>query len=322
MRAIVIVAVVLGTAGAAAGAQDSLVAARDLYAAAAYEDALSTLSHVDKAAAPQIARQADEYRAFCLFALGRTGEAETIAESLIRKEPLARLDAVDASPRVEGMFADVRKRLLPSLIRERFRTARSALDDKQFNEAEPPLSEARLMIDEAQALGVRDDTLADLSVLVDGFLQLIRSTADQHASLESASGVPAGGAASRAGAPAAAPVSSDPRAGFAAATATNFTSGSKVYSIGDDGVAPAVALRQRMPAMATELMTITRSSKRNAMLDLLIDETGGVVSATMRESLNSSFDALILRAARTWKYRPAVKDGVPVRYLKTLVLVP
>ena len=49
---------------------------------------------------------------------------------MIRREPLARLDAADASPRLETMFSDVRKRLLPSLIRERFRTARSALDQK------------------------------------------------------------------------------------------------------------------------------------------------------------------------------------------------
>jgi hypothetical protein len=67
--------------------------------------------------APEIARQADRYRAFSLFALGRMREAESIAESLIRKEPLAHLDEADVSPRIEKMFTDVRKRLLPSLIR-------------------------------------------------------------------------------------------------------------------------------------------------------------------------------------------------------------
>ena len=35
------------------------------------------------------------------------------------------------------------------------------------------------MIAEAEKLGVKDDGLADLSVLVDGFLQLIESSADQ-----------------------------------------------------------------------------------------------------------------------------------------------
>ena len=162
MRAIVIVGIVLVAAGAGLGAQDSLSAAKDLYASAAYEDALSTLSRLDGATAPDIARQVDEYRAFCLYALGRTREAESVAESIIRKEPLARLDAADASPRLELMFTDVRKRLLPSLIRERFRVARSALDLKSFAVAEPLLAEARLMIAEAEKIGVKDEGLGGL----------------------------------------------------------------------------------------------------------------------------------------------------------------
>jgi hypothetical protein len=104
---------------------------------------------------PGVARQADEYRAFCLYALGRTREAESIAESIIRREPLARLDAADASPRLEALFADVRKRLLPSLIRDRYRAAKSALEQKSLAVAEPQLAEARLMIVEAERLGVR-----------------------------------------------------------------------------------------------------------------------------------------------------------------------
>ena len=47
MKAIAIVGVVLVAAGAGLGAQDSLSAAKDLYASAAYEDALSTLSRLD-----------------------------------------------------------------------------------------------------------------------------------------------------------------------------------------------------------------------------------------------------------------------------------
>ena len=78
MRAILIIGVVLVAAGAGLGAQDPLSAAKDLYASAAYEDALSTLSRMDGGStAPEIARQVDEYRAFCLYALGRTREAES-----------------------------------------------------------------------------------------------------------------------------------------------------------------------------------------------------------------------------------------------------
>jgi hypothetical protein len=164
---------VLIAAGTGLGAQDQLRAAKDLYASAAYEDALTTLSHVD-GGSTEITREVDQYRAFSLYALGRTREAESVAEAMIRKDPLARLDSVDASPRLEQMFTDVRKRLLPSLIRERFRTARGALDEKSFDSAKPQLTEARQMIADAEKLGVKDDGLGDLSVLIDGFLQLIR----------------------------------------------------------------------------------------------------------------------------------------------------
>lgn len=311
MRAIVIVGVVLVVAGAGLGAQDPLSAAKDLYASAAYEDALSTLSRLDGATAPDVARQVDEYRAFCLYALGRTREAESIAESIIRKEPLARLDAADASPRLELMFTDVRKRLLPSLIRDRFRVARSALDQKSFAAAEPHLTEARLMIVEAEKIGVKDDGLADLSVLVDGFLQLIRSTADQRTSPQPAAAAPVATAA-----PTVAPRPVAPSPAPAAA------SGPRVYSGADGGVNPPVALEQRMPEMTAEMQKITKALKTSGVLDVVIDETGRVVDATIRQSLNSSFDILIVRNARHWKYRPAMKDGVAVRYLKTLVLVP
>ena len=58
--------------GAIGAAQDSLSAAKDLYAAAAYEEALSTLTRLSAGTAPESSGKSeiDEYRAFCLFALG------------------------------------------------------------------------------------------------------------------------------------------------------------------------------------------------------------------------------------------------------------
>jgi len=324
MKALVIVGIMLVAAGGAGlNAQDPLSAAKDLYASAAYEDALSTLSRLD-GAAPGLARQADEYRAFCLYALGRTREAESVAESIIRKEPLARLDAADASPRLEALFAGVRKRLLPSLIRERYRVAKAALEQKNLAGAEPQLAEARLMIGEAERLGVKDEGLSDLSVLVDGFLQLIRSAADQRAAPVPAAAAPAVTVASAA---APRPAEPSPAAGPrgvapSAAPAPMSANAAQIYSVEDEGVAPPVVVEQRMPAMSIEMQTVTKASKSSGAIDVVIDETGRVVDATIRQSLNSSFDLLMVRSARTWKYRPAMKDGTPVRYRKTLILVP
>src|SRR5919204_2062910 len=153
MRLIAVVIGMIVAATPAAGAdQDPLNLAKDLYASAAYEEALSTLSRLTDAhaTAPGIVRQADQYRAFCLYALGRVSEAESIAESLLRREPLLQLDAADASPRIEAMFVSVQKRILPGLIRERYRESRAFIDQKQYGEAEPRLVDVRRLLAEAQ----------------------------------------------------------------------------------------------------------------------------------------------------------------------------
>ena len=77
-----------------------------------------------------------------------------------------------------------------------------------------------------------------------------------------------------------------------------------------------------MPSIPTQLQVLSRALKTNGMLDIVIDETGRVVDATMRQSLNSTLDMLVVRTARSWKYRPATKDGTPVKYLKTMIVMP
>src|SRR5215211_2418814 len=100
-------------------AQDPVAAARELYASAAFEEALATLDHVNPSA-PDGSREADQYRALCLYALGRIKEADSVTESLVRRDPLVALNADEASPRIVEMITNVRKRLLPGLIREKF----------------------------------------------------------------------------------------------------------------------------------------------------------------------------------------------------------
>ena len=125
------------------------------------------------------------------------------------------------------------------------------------------------MIVEAEKLGVKDEGLGDLSVLVDGFLQLIRSDGR-------ATGAP----------PCRAPVArrrlrrspsrlaadrpppprrgSSPAATLArrrrrapsrshAPPARRRAGGPRVYSIDDEDVSPPVAIDQRMPALPAEM---------------------------------------------------------------------
>ena len=96
----------------------------------------------------------------------------------------------------------------------------------------------------------------------------------------------------------------------------------RVYTGYDSDVIPPVVVDQRMPPMVPELRVIARSMNRSAVLDIVIGENGEVLEATVRQSMNPIFDSLLVEAARRWKYRPAIKDGVPVRFTKTLTVRP
>src|SRR5688500_16853581 len=139
--------------------QDPLAAAQALYAGASYEEALAALAQVPADAPSEIASRSHRYRAFALFALGRTAEAEQAVEAMVRMRPLERLSAGDASPRLEAMFAAVRARVLPAVIRDEYKRARAAIDAQDLKAAEPHLQAASRLIAEVQAAGENDQTL-------------------------------------------------------------------------------------------------------------------------------------------------------------------
>src|SRR3954451_6175653 len=72
--------------------QDPLQSVKDLYASAAYEDALSAVVRLD-AATPNA--EAEQYRAFCLVALGRVDEADQVVQELLTARPEYRPDAAE-----------------------------------------------------------------------------------------------------------------------------------------------------------------------------------------------------------------------------------
>jgi TonB family protein len=50
----------------------------------------------------------------------------------------------------------------------------------------------------------------------------------------------------------------------------------------------------------------------------VIDERGLVESVTMRVSVNPMYDRMAVDAARSWRYRPATRAGVPVKFRKAV----
>ena len=60
------------------------------------------------------------YQVFCLYALGRSDEAKAAIESIVRVDPLYRPSESQVSPRVRAFFEDVRRPLLPEVVRQSY----------------------------------------------------------------------------------------------------------------------------------------------------------------------------------------------------------
>jgi TonB family protein len=57
---------------------------------------------------------------------------------------------------------------------------------------------------------------------------------------------------------------------------------------------------------------------RFGLLDILINESGEVESAVMTQSVTTHYDRLAIAATRTWRYKPATANGIPVKYRKSV----
>lgn len=151
-------------------AQDALKDVKELYAAAAYEDALSAVAKLE-GGRPNL--EAEEYRVYCLVALGRPDEAEQAVEMVLMANPEHQLDAAQASPRIQGLFTQVRRRVGPALVKRTYQQGRAAMEKKDKEEAVARF-EAMLRLAESPDIKV-DATVAELKELGSGFLELSRT---------------------------------------------------------------------------------------------------------------------------------------------------
>jgi protein TonB len=278
-------------------AADSLTAARDLYAAADYEDALALLNKLQPGDhAPDERRTIEQYRAYCLLALGRSVDAEQAIAAVVTATPLYKPSGADASPRVRSAFSDVRRRMLPSIIQEKYAAAKVAFDRKNFPVAAAVFTEVvEAMSDPDVADVVKQPPLADLRVLAIGFRDLSVSAA----------------------APPPVPVRETPPTTAPAMLVTPVPTAAvaplRVYAANDAQVVPPTVLKQALPPFPAQLPVANRG-----VLELVINEDGAVENATMRESVNPRYDAQLVNAAKSWQYKPAMLDGRPVKYRKMM----
>ncbi len=231
-------------------------------------------------------RTVEQYRSLCLLALGRGTEAEGAIAAVVTADPLYQPSETDASPRVRAAFTEVRQRLLPELVSSRYIEAKASFDRKDFALAEQQFRHVMSLLEDPQMAG----RLLDLKTLVGGFLDL----------------------SSRSAAP---PPETKPEPAVAAAPApaTVAPAPGRIYVAEDDGVTAAVPVKQEVPRVPTN---VTALARERGLLELVIDETGRVLSVMVRMSVHPMYDSQLVAAAREWKYLPASFGGQPVKFRK------
>jgi hypothetical protein len=281
-------------------AQDTLDAARQLYASASYDDALSMLDRLKSQLAGDRVRvnTVEQYRAFCLLAVGRRPEAERAVESIVASEPGFRPEE-SASPRVLSVFRDVRQRVLPGAVRQRYEAAKASFDQKAYDAAITQF-DAVLALLELPEIVAADPSLADLRTVTRGFKDLAR-----------AANVPPP--------PPPPPVAATPEPPKpAASTPAVPPPAPTMFGAADKDVTPPVVVRQQPPAWPK---TLPMPSGQRAILDMVVDARGLVESIAVRPSLGAVYDGLVATASQQWLYKPALKDGAPVKYRRLFQIV-
>lgn len=286
----------LMTASVRAQESGDLAAARDLYASAAYDDALAVLNRLRSSAPPGQSRAIEQYRAFCLLALGRASDAEQAIEAVVAAEPTYLPSDSDASPRVRSAFTTVRRRMLPAIIQQQYGQAKAAFDRRDFTAAAGGFRQVlAALADPDVAAEAQRPPLVDLKMLAVGFEEL---------------------SAKAAAPPPPPPVPSVATRAVAATPSSEAPSRPappRIYNAGELNVMPPVPINQALPAFPGQVM-IPRTGK----IEVVIDESGEVESASMTTPVTANYDQLALAATRTWHFRPATVDGKPVKFRKVV----
>ena len=281
-----------------------LASAKSLYESASYEAALSEFSAIQTS---ELADTVDTYKALCLLGLGRVRDAEQALELVVTRRPLLVLNDAEYSPRVVALFREVRKKALPAAAQQLYMAARTDYENKKYDVAAAGFKQALQVIAEIGP-DSQTTTLADLKELSSGFATL----ADAKIAAQTATCAASAPARAR-----------RRRCARAARCLRLLTAAAMIrpafYTLADIDVTPPVIVAQQIPSW-----TFTTGYAPNrvfsGVLEVLIDENGRVETATLAEPVWPPYDLVLLAAAKRWQYQPAVREGKPVKFKRTLVI--
>lgn len=289
----VVLSMWLALSAAPVSAQDSIAAAKKLYQSADYDAALGMLDRLKSEAAASADPEIAPYRVLCLLALGRSDEAQRSIAALLSQDPRYRPSDADTSPRIRAVFEEARRRLLPQIFQERYDAAKAAFGRKEFQSAADQFRSLAVLLDEPTVQG--DSARAEMRIVVSAFADLALAAA--------APPLPAAALP-----PPAASTSIDLAAALPPA---------RVY-VGGAGVVPPVAISRPLPQLPRSAATLWRD--QIAILDVLINEEGSVAEVVIKKSVHAQFDKQLVDTVRTWKFRPATRDGQPVSFRQVFEL--
>jgi hypothetical protein len=142
---------------------------------------------------------------------------------------------------------------------------------------------------------VASTELSDLRILSNGFLDLIKTMPQIAKAVPQAAPQPA----------LASPIRPEPAPLPA------------IYGLEDPEITPPVAISQVMPPWHPNRQ---ESQTYEGTLILVIDEKGDVASVSAQGNLVPYYALLLNRAAKNWKFRPATRNGVPVKFRKIVAV--
>jgi TonB family protein len=270
-------------------AQAAIETARALYAAADYEKALALLDGLQGHPGDAAARdEVDLYRALCLLAVGRQGDADRAIETIVQRDPLYKPPS-DLAPRMRTAFAETKKRLLPSIVQQQYQAAKMSYDAKDFAGAADGFTRMLNALNEPDlAHAASQPPLADMRTLAMGFRDLSKL--------------------------ATLPPPPPPPVTVTVAPPPPAASASKIYNGSEGGVIPPVAIRQEFPKFPGRVP----ADGVAGAIEVIINQDGAVESAMMRKPVFSSYDQMVVSAAQSWRYQPARLNGVPIKFRKQI----
>lgn len=283
-----VVVAVLCVGVARAVAQDDIVRARELYAAASYEEALDLLDNVQARTPGFAPPDIQQYRAFCLLALQRNDEAKQAIEMVYTADPMFRLDETATSPRVQATFREIRRNVLPSLAQRGYTSAKAAFDKKD-PKATAAFDRVLALLDDPDMAG---QALPDFRTVVTAFRDLSAVMA----------------------APPTAPPAPATTPGNAPAT----SAAAKAAPAPPPAVVvPAVSITRPMPQWVP-LNSADAREVFEGQVEVSIDAQGNVTAATISTPIYPMYDQQLVAYARRWKFAPATRNGTPIASIQVV----